>query len=253
MPRYFLEVEYDGTDFKGFQIQENARTVQGEINKALQIRLKIALETVTSSRTDTGVHAYQNFLHFDTTLQLPENLIYNLNAILPASIVIRTIYAVPEDAHSRFDARSRHYRYVITRKKSAFRNHYAWHFPFPLNPDILQNCADQILGQHDFCSFSKKNTDVRNFVCEVFLAKWHHDEHILQFEVQANRFLRGMVRGLVSTMMHTARGKYSLSDFAQLLHQPKIAQADFSAPGCGLFLEAVNYPAELLHSPLLRV
>lgn len=252
MPRYFIEVEYDGAPFKGFQIQENASTVQGEINTALRTRLKLNVETVTSSRTDTGVHAQQNFLHFDTDLVLPENLLYNLNAILPPSIVLRTIFKVPDNAHCRFDANSRQYQYQISRKKSAFNHRHSWYFPFQLNPDLLHTCAEKLIGWHDFSSFSKKNTDVKNFSCQILTARWMEDQNLLLFEVRANRFLRGMVRALVSTMMHTARGKYSISYFEELLRNPEIARADFSAPGHGLFLKSVEYPTNLLVQPICR-
>jgi tRNA pseudouridine38-40 synthase len=245
LKRYFIEVEYLGTPFCGFQIQHQSKTVQGELNRALEIRLKEKLETVTSSRTDTGVHARQNFLHFDYSGQLPDSLIYNLNAILPAEIVVKRIFEVAPNAHCRFDATKRTYRYIVSRKKTAFLHQRSYYYPFQLNPEILQSCAQACIGTKDFTSFSKRQTDVKHFQCTIFESGWMMENDLLIYTVEANRFLRGMVRALVGTMLQSGRGKMDLISFEKILEQKDCTLADFSPPGCGLYLEKVHYPDSL--------
>ncbi len=247
MPRYFIEVAYKGTHFKGFQIQERLHTIQGEINKALSILLKENIETTTSSRTDAGVHAYQNYLHVDSLHENLSEIVYNLNAILPFDIVIKHIIKVDPQSHARFDATSRSYVYFITQKKNPFIQESAYYYPFSLDVDLMNQGANIFLQHHDFTSFSKKNTDVKTFICTLKKAYWQQNEETLSFHVESNRFLRGMVRAMVATQLKLGRHKLSLREFEEIILQKDCAGADFSAVAKGLFLEKVNYPENILN------
>lgn len=247
MPRYFIEVAYKGTNFKGFQIQERLNTIQGEINQALSILLKINIESTTSSRTDAGVHAYQNYLHVDCSHENLAGLTYNLNAILPYDIVIKNIIQVETDSHARFDATSRSYVYFITQKKNPFIQESAYYYPFSLDIDLMNQGAAIFLKHQDFTSFSKKNTDVKTFICSLKNAYWQQNEDTLSFHVESNRFLRGMVRAMVATLLKLGRHKLTIAEFEQIIIQRDCVMADFSAVAKGLFLEKVNYPDHILN------
>jgi tRNA pseudouridine38-40 synthase len=252
MSRYFIEVAYKGTSFKGFQVQDNANTIQGEINKALHVLLKEEIETTTSSRTDAGVHAFQNFLHFDTAKELTARMHYNMNAILPNDIVLQALYRVGDQCHSRFDALSREYDYFIIQKKNPFLRDTSYFYPLPVDIGLMNEAAAMLLQTTDFTSFAKRHSDVNNFNCDLKSAKWTvNQQQQIVFHVESNRFLRGMVRGLVATQLLVGRKKISLSEFEQILFSHDCTHADFSAPGHGLFLSKVNYPSELTAFPLL--
>lgn len=246
MPRYFLELSYKGTNYSGFQVQENAKTIQSSVETALQTLYKQRFSLTGSSRTDAGVHALQNFFHFNTELTLTNKEIYNLNAILPQDIAARAYYKVTDDAHCRFSARSREYKYFIYNTKHPFLDDRAWYYPFKLNEDLLQMAAQLVKHQVDFTPFSKRNTQVNNFNCTIELSDWSNEQGCLIYNVRANRFLRGMVRALVSTMLRVARGAISMDDFKQILSSKVQSSADFSAPAHGLFLTQVAYPQGLL-------
>jgi tRNA pseudouridine38-40 synthase len=242
MPRYFLELSYKGEKYSGFQVQQNAITIQSEIEKAFATFFRKSVALTGSSRTDAGVHALQNYFHFDWEEVFPQTAIYNLNAILSAAIVIKSVREVVADAHCRFHATSREYNYFIYDEKNPFIDDRAWYFPYKLNHDLLNICAEKILLNKDFSAFSKRNTQVKTFQCSIVESKWMHQDGCLVYHVKANRFLRGMVRGLVGTMLRVARGGTDMQVFDQLLQQPEIATADFSAPAKGLFLVKVSYP-----------
>jgi tRNA pseudouridine38-40 synthase len=252
MQRYFIEIAYKGTAFNGFQIQDNAATIQGEINKALSIIFKEqAIETTTSSRTDAGVHAYQNFLHWDTDLPLPRSIIYSINAILHTDIAVTNIYPVDIAAHARFDALGRKYAYHLHNFKDPFSHGQSYYFPFKIDRSLLQITANMLLQHQDFTSFSKKNTDVHTYICTIKISEWEfHNEHKMTYHVESNRFLRGMVKALVGTQLLVARGKISLTDFEQIILSKDCNQADFSPVSEGLFLEQVNYPDTIFGNPL---
>lgn len=241
MNRYFLEVRYKGTRYAGFQVQRNANTVQAEVEKALRIVLRTDVALTGSSRTDTGVHALQNFFHFDIDRSLDTAIIYNLNALLPPDIAALSLRKVKPESHCRFDAVWRRYGYNVYRYKDPFLQDGAYYFPYAVDVDALQAAARQVEGRHDFTSFSKRNTQVKTFVCDVHSSRWHFSEQVIRYEVRANRFLRGMVRGLAGTMLQVGRGRLSLEQFARMLNNPSASIADFSVPGKGLWLEAVHF------------
>lgn len=241
MQRYFIEVAYDGTNYNGFQIQPNANTIQSEVEKALNILFRQIFELTGSSRTDAGVHAYQNFFHFDAGLNIEKRSIYNLNSILPQDIVVKGIYKVPETAHCRFNANSRLYKYVVYQQKNPFLYQKGWYYPFKVDINLLHQAAAILKEYRDFTSFSKRNTQVKNFICNITVSEWHIENDIFHYTVSANRFLRGMVRALVSTMLKVGRNSISLTDLRSIIEKRDCTLADFAAPPQGLFLNQVNY------------
>lgn len=240
MPRYFVEVLYMGTGYSGFQVQKNANSVQAEVEKALLIFYKRTFELTGSSRTDTGVHALQNFFHFDTDAEINDDS-YNLNAILPPDIVVKKIFRVADDAHCRFDAVSREYRYHIFSEKNPFLRNRAYYYPYPVNLDLVQKAAAEVLKQHDFTSFSKRNTQVKSFLCNIHESEWIAEKDCLVYKIKANRFLRGMVKGLVGTMLQVGREKITVEEFRNIFQSKDCTRADFSVPSEGLFLCKVEF------------
>jgi tRNA pseudouridine38-40 synthase len=245
MPRYFVEVAYKGTLYSGFQIQQNANSIQSEIENALKIFFKQAFMLTCSSRTDAGVHALNNYFHFDA-VNLPsdemlQNSIYNLNAILPDDIVLKRIYPVSNNLHSRFNALSRSYSYSVYQHKDPFMADRAYYYPYKLNLDKLQNAATILIEYNDFTAFSKKNTQVKTFNCTIIKSEWFVKDNLTIYHVEANRFLRGMVRGLVGTMLKVSTGKISLDQFRSIIESKDCTKADFSVPPHGLFLLKVMY------------
>lgn len=248
MTRYFIELSYKGTRYAGFQIQANAATIQSEVTRALSIYFKTPFLLTGSSRTDAGVHAAQNYFHFDFGGVVPEDCIYNLNSILPPDIAIRRIFPVVPDAHCRFDAIARNYRYVVYRFKDPFIWESAYYYPYSLDGKQLRLAAEAILGKHDFYGFSKRNTQVKNFECCIMESRWTMEESRWYYQVKANRFLRGMVRGLVGTMLHVGRGKMSADEFISIIRDRETGLANFSVPGKGLWLDSVEYPDSIIRS-----
>lgn len=242
--RYFLEVSYKGTNYSGFQSQVNANTIQAEVEKALKTILRKNVELTGSSRTDAGVHAYQNFFHFDEESELSPKMVYNLNAILPADIAIRNILKAGNDDHCRFDAISREYKYFIYKEKNPFLEDNAYYFPYTLSLDLMQTAADMIKGYSDFTSFSKRNTQVKSFKCDILESRWVFENECLVYNVVANRFLRGMVRALTATMLKLGRGKMDMNDFRNIIESKDCTFANFAVPAHGLFLVRVAYPAD---------
>jgi tRNA pseudouridine38-40 synthase len=245
MPRYFIELSYKGTNYAGFQIQNNANSIQAEVEKSLQIYYKNTFQLTGSSRTDAGVHALQNFFHFDIAEPLNNTLqedVYHLNAILPGDIVIKSIVQVTDDTHCRFDAKSRSYKYHIYQQKDPFLQHTAFYCPYTLNIELLQQAAAEILLHQNFATFSKKNTQVKTYLCTVIESKWEQlpDQHLI-YKVTANRFLRGMVKGLVGTMLQVGKQKISLEQFKLIIQSQDNTKANFSVPSQGLFLAQVKY------------
>lgn len=241
MPRYFIEVSYKGTNYSGFQVQQNANSVQAEIEKAMVIFYKQKFELTGSSRTDTGVHAFQNFFHFDTEITIMDDA-YNLNAILPDDIVVKRIFKVDDNAHCRFDALSREYRYYIYQNKNPFLQDRAYYVPYSMDIELLQQAAEEIMKHTDFTSFSKRNTQVKSFMCNIYASEWVQEADCVVYKIKANRFLRGMVKGLVATMLLVGKKKISLDEFRSIIETKDCTKADFSVPPDGLFLVKLTFP-----------
>lgn len=252
MPRYFLELSYKGINYSGFQSQKNTgKTIQAEIEKAFFTLQRDRVVLTGSSRTDAGVHALQNFFHFDTDTLIPlwigaegeAQFIYKMNAILPCDIVVKRLIPVKDDAHCRFDAISREYKYFIYRHKDPFLNDRAFYFPYKLDIDKMNEAAEIIMRYDDFTSFSKRNTQVKTFICQIIESKWVWENDCLVYHVKGNRFLRGMVRALTATMLKIGRGKLSIDEFHDVIRAKDCTKASFSVPSHGLFLVAVECPS----------
>ena len=244
MPRYFLEVSYKGTNYSGFQVQENAVSIQAAVEKALNTLFRTGkgeIKLTGSSRTDAGVHALQNFFHFDIPFDILQKQLYNINALLPADIAVTNIYPVKPDAHCRFDAIGREYKYYIYQKKDPFLVDRAYYYPF--RPDLarLNEVACLITGSADFSAFSKRNTQVKTFVCNIRHSAWQKENGCFVYSITGNRFLRGMVRGLVGTMLKVTKTGGHMETFKQILDSKDCTKADFSVPPHGLFLVKVDY------------
>ncbi|MFZ2784693.1 MAG: tRNA pseudouridine(38-40) synthase TruA [Sediminibacterium sp.] len=243
MPRYFLELGYKGTAYHGFQVQDNAVTIQSEVEKALKVLFRTDIALTGSSRTDAGVHALQNYFHFDTTLAMTDRHLYNLNAILPADISVHRIREVAPDAHCRFDAVAREYHYYLYTRKDPFMQDRGWHYPYHLDLSLLNEAATLLMKHTDFTSFAKRNAQVFTHNCAIMDSRWElPEQNKLRYTVIANRFLRGMVRGLVGTMVKVGRGVITLQEFENIILAKDCSKADFSTPPQGLFLVRVIYP-----------
>lgn len=245
MSRYFLEVSYKGTNYSGFQSQKNANTIQAEVEKAFEILQKEKVVMVGSSRTDAGVHALQNYFHFDYKDDIHPHFVYKMNAILPYDIVIKKIISVVDDAHCRFDALSREYKYFIYNYKNPFLKETAFYFPYKIKLEKLNEAAEIIKKHSDFTSFSKRKTQVKTFQCSIMESEWVFENNCLLYHVKSNRFLRGMVRGLVATMLLVARDKLTIKEFKKIIESKNSSKSDFSAPPHGLFLIGVSYPENI--------
>jgi tRNA pseudouridine38-40 synthase len=241
MSRYFIELCYRGTDYAGFQVQENALTVQAEVEKALRVFYRQDIKLTGSSRTDTGVHAMQNYFHFDFDDSVDERNVYNINALLPGDIAIKRIVKMPDGAHCRFDAVSRQYAYTIYMRKDPFIADRAYYFPYRLDFEAMCAAAEAVKEYSEFEAFSKRNTQVRNYVCRIMGSEWIDEGERKIYKVKANRFLRGMVRGMVGTMLQVGRGKISVERFREMIERKEQREVDFSVPGYGLCLERVEY------------
>lgn len=239
--RYCLEVSYFGKNYHGSQSQINACTIQSELEKALQVYYRKSFSLVGASRTDKGVHALQNFYHADADISILQEQVYNINSILPSDISITGIYKTSPTFHARFDAISREYKYYIHTVKNPFLNGRSWYFPYKLSPELLQEYAAIILNTADFTTFSKKGSEVKSSLCNIEKAAWVFEENNIIFTVRANRFLRGMVRGLTATMLQGARKSLSSVAFKTIIADNNNLLADFSAPSHGLYLCSIHY------------
>lgn len=242
--RYFIEVRYKGTGFSGFQVQDNAVTVQGELEKALEIYLRKRIELTGSSRTDGGVHAKQNFFHFDWDRERMGDWEYHLNSILPEGIAVMGIYAMPMEAHCRFDAIGREYQYTIYRHKDPFMQGWGWKYPYPMDEALINEAAGMIRGMHNFQCFCKRGVQVNNFNCTIELAEWEMLGDKWLFRIRGNRFLRGMVRALVGTMVRVGRGEVSIQEWECMINGKGENGVRWLSPAEGLVLERVIYPAD---------
>ena len=240
--RYFIEVAYKGTKYAGFQIQQNANTIQAEVEKALQIYYRQVFSLTGSSRTDAGVHAHQNFFHFDADfLIVSAMVVYHINAILPNDIVVLGIQQVKDNAHCRFDAISRTYKYCIYNFKNPFLEETASFSPSILDIALLNQAGSLLLKHTNYQSFSKKNTQVFTYECKITESTWAEDNGVTMYTITGNRFLRGMVRGLVGTMILVAKRKITVANFKEILQAQNSSDTDFSTAARGLTLHKVRF------------
>lgn len=238
-----LTIEYDGTGFVGWQVQPNGRSIQGELEKAIAQITQERTSTVAAGRTDAGVHARGQVVSTIIAESLePVSFARSVNALLPPQIVVLSAEAVTDDFHARRDARARIYQYFLTLKFTAIDRDHCWYVGgFNMNPRLLDQCASMLLGEHDFESFCKSNVDVDHFRCTVEESEWSKQGPTLVYRIRANRFLYGMVRALVGTMVEIARGHRPFEDMHRILEAKDRALAGMSAPAKGLFLEEIIY------------
>jgi len=237
-----LTIEYDGTDFAGWQIQPSERTVQGEMENVLTTILGKKIELVGSGRTDSGVHAFGQVANFilEKEVDLPR-LLHSLNSMLPNDVVIRELSEVPEDFHSRYSAISRIYSYRIHLGRSALNHRYLWELLYDLGLEELKWCAEAIRGEHDFTSFCVAKSQKEDCSCEVMVADWKEVGRELLFHIEADRFLHTMVRSLVGTMVEVGRGFLPKEEFGEIVTLKDRTKAGPTAPAKGLCLVAVRY------------
>ncbi|WP_428328496.1 tRNA pseudouridine(38-40) synthase TruA [Mucilaginibacter sp.] len=248
--RYFIELAYDGTNYHGWQIQQNAVSVQEILNKSLATILRQPIETTGCGRTDTGVHSKEFFAHFDvaTETDMPwstekaAGIVRGINAILPKDIGIKNIFAVAAEAHARFDATLRSYEYHIHFSKDPFKNGYSWELRD--YPDIkLMNKAAAIITEYtDFSCFSKSNTQVKTNNCKIAKAEWVVKDDGIVFHISADRFLRNMVRAIVGTLILVGKKEIEPEAVRAIIESKNRSNAGMSVPACGLYLTAVKYP-----------
>jgi tRNA pseudouridine38-40 synthase len=244
--RHFLELSYNGKAYFGWQNQPDAISVQEVIEKALSTILKESTSIVGAGRTDTGVHALQMFAHFDTEKTLNQSdLKYKLNSFLPKDIAIHDIFKVTENTHARFDALSREYLYKISLKKNAFTFNNSYYLKSTLNIDKMRKASKILFEYRDFQCFSKSNTDVKTYHCNIMKAEWIEEKNELHFIIKADRFLRNMVRAIVGTLINIGLGKIEAEDLHNIIKSKNRSEAGFSVPAHALYLTRIEYPEHI--------
>ena len=242
--RYFVQLSYDGTNYHGWQVQQNARSVQEEVEKTLSVICREPVEVVGAGRTDTGVHAVFYIAHFDSNLDSldDEKTVFKLNCLLPNDIAVQKIFKVRPDAHARFDATYREYKYYISRNKDPFTFRYADKENRDLDLAMMNDAAQTLFEYTDFTSFSKLGSDVKTNNCRIFKAVWEDMGDHLIFTIRADRFLRNMVRAIVGTLLEVGLGKKTIEDFRKVIDQKDRSSAGASVAAKGLFLVDIGYP-----------
>lgn len=243
--RYFIELSYNGTDYHGWQIQPNDITVQECLDKALSIYFRQTIVSLGCGRTDAGVHATQFYAHFDLINladEVVQNSITGINSLLPYTIAVKRVFAVPDDAHARFDATARAYKYHLHFDKDPFKLDRSWLYKGNLNFDAMNEAAALLLKFTDFSCFSKSNTQTFTNNCKITAAYFEKVEDGLIFTIKADRFLRNMVRAIVGTMVLVGKGDIEIATVANIIESKNRSNAGQSVPACGLYLAGVEYP-----------
>ena len=247
MQRYFIQLSYDGTAYHGWQIQPNGISIQETVEKALSVVARQTVAVTGAGRTDSGVHASFYVAHFEVEKENLDNdkIIHNLNCLLPADIAIQNIYKVHSEAHARFDATSRTYKYYIVKAKDPFQRFYAAREAKVPDLARMNEAARKLFNYEDYTSFSKLGTDVKTNNCKVDHAEWIDEGNRYVFTIRADRFLRNMVRAIVGTLLEVGFGKLTLDQFCKVIEAKDRNAAGASVPAKGLFLIDIGYPGEL--------
>lgn len=240
-----MYLAYNGTTFHGWQIQPNGISVQETLEKALSLILKETIALTGAGRTDAGVHAKKMVAHFDTSYPIDNTHLFTgkLNAFLPKTISIASIQQVKFDVHARFDALARRYEYLVTTHKNPFTTNLAVQASPTLDFDAMNMAAKKLFDYTDFTSFSKLHTDTKTNICKIYHAQWtavSATEWV--FTIEADRFLRNMVRAIVGTLFEVGKHKISIKDFCSIIEQKNRNVAGTSVPAHGLYLVDVRYP-----------
>ena len=241
-----LTIEYDGTDFFGWQIQPDKRTVQEEIELALEEITNEKVRITAAGRTDTGVHARNQTANVTLNNNYePETIKKALNGKLPKDIYIKNAYKVPQLFNSRFDALSKIYKYYVTKGRTSINRRFCWEMFYTLNSAPIIECCEKLIGKKDFRSFSKLDKEKINFTCDIKNAEWLEEPDKYIFTIEADRFLHKMVRTIVGTLIDVGRNKITPNDFLRIFKHKDRKYAGMTAPAKGLFLEKVIYPESL--------
>ena len=244
--RYFIKLSYNGTNYHGWQSQPRVTNIQDTLSDALGTLLKEDISLTGAGRTDTGVHAKVFYAHFDTNhtsgFFKENNIVFKLNCILPHDIAVDSIIRMKERAHARYDAISRTYQYIIERKKNPFAENLAYFYNGKLDFEAMKTATKKLFDHSDFTSFSKSNTQVNHNLCEIIDVKWFEHDRRRIFEITANRFLRGMVRAIVGTLIEVGKGKLGPDDVDKIIASKDRQKAGYAVPGCGLYLIGISYP-----------
>jgi len=244
MPTFKLTLEYDGTNYHGWQVQPNLPTIQKALESTIKRVAQHEAHVTAAGRTDAGVHAMGQVAHFASTARLTaEEWLRALNGLLPTDIAVLSVEEVPETFHARFSAKSKLYRYRIFARphRSALSRSKILHYPYPLDLDAMEVACRPLIGQHDFTSFQGSPTDNENPVCTITkLTVYRFGDEVI-FEVEANRFLKQMVRNIVGTLLEVGRGKLQAGEVAGILAAKDRTKAGPTAPAHGLYLVKVDY------------
>ena len=246
--RYFMELQYEGGAYFGWQRQKGQVSVQQTIEQALTTLLRREIEITGAGRTDTGVSACYYVAHFDVEepLEDPEQVVYKLNRILPRDIAIQTLTEVTDEVHARFSAVEREYRYYIEQRKNPFTIGQTWQYAVQLDVEQMNRAAEVLLQVEDFTTFAKLNSNNKTNICHLKVARWEVEaDGTLCFTIRGDRFLRNMVRAIVGTLVDVGRGRYSVEDFREIVLSRDLSRASGGAPAEGLYLSDVSYPMEL--------
>ena len=241
-----LTIQYDGTDYCGWQIQKNAITVQATIKKALEEIVKTNnVNVIGSGRTDSGVHSVGQVCSVKLKTNMTNiQLLKALNSKLPNNIRVSLSEIVDDKFNARFSAVDREYIYKIKKESSPFDYKYYWNYPYDYDINILNNCAKIVIEQNNFYNFCKPSPDIKNYNCTINYSQWEIENDILIYQINANRFLHHMVRMLVGTMLEVSRGKILEVDFLNLFNQNLNKNMILTAPSKGLYLFKVKYENE---------
>ncbi|SER40361.1 tRNA pseudouridine(38-40) synthase TruA [Pedobacter rhizosphaerae] len=243
--RYFIQIAYDGTPYHGWQTQPNALAVQELLDKAMSVYFRQPIETLGCGRTDTGVHATEFFAHFDVADVKAEkvlNAVAGINALLPYQIAVQKIIPVQHDAHARFDATARAYKYHVHFQKDPFKLNRSWLLKDQLDVERMNLAAAALFQFTDFSAFSKSNTQTFTNNCKIMEARFEVMADGLVFNIKADRFLRNMVRAIMGTLVRIGKGEIDIEDFKQIIESKNRSNAGQSVPACGLYLVKVEYP-----------
>ena len=242
MNNYKLLIQYDGTNYFGWQIQENCISIQQKITDALQIILKEKVNLIGSGRTDTGVHALGQVANFKTANDLDiYKFKHSLNAILPVDISVYNIEKVQDEFHSRFDAKRRSYLYLFSKFKSPFYDRYSYFYHGNIDFEKLNTLSKSLLGEKDFSSFARKNTETKNKICNIYDVNWKSTSNLIIFKIEADRFLHGMVRTIVGTLLKALKNNFDNEYIGKIIEQRDREAAGEAVPAKGLFLFKVKY------------